>query len=260
MTGVPQCTAALSLRDGGGDLRAHQPMRRRRRAPWRRRTGRAASQGKRGEDATEGEAKKRAGLCVGRCKKIWDKMRIKLWGIVESKYFNRGIMIAILINTISMGIEHHEQPEELTNVLEICNIVFTSMFALEMVLKLTAFGCFCYPAQPLQHLRRHHLCVRSSGSQTGVCRVLRTFRLLRVLKLVRFMPALRRQLVVLMKTMDNVATLLHAPHALHLHIQHPGNAHLWVQIQPEDGTRGTPSRTGRTLTPCCGPSSLCSRS
>lgn len=36
--------------------------------------------------------------------------------------------------------------------------------------------------------------------------MLRTFRLLRVIKLVRFMPALRRQLVVLMKTMDNVAT------------------------------------------------------
>ncbi len=40
----------------------------------------------------------------------------------------------------------------------------------------------------------------------GGLSVLRTFRLLRVLKLVRFLPALRRQLVVLMKTMDNVAT------------------------------------------------------
>lgn len=29
--------------------------------------------------------------------------------IVDSKYFGRGIMIAILINTLSMGIEHHEQ-------------------------------------------------------------------------------------------------------------------------------------------------------
>ena len=36
--------------------------------------------------------------------------------------------------------------------------------------------------------------------------VLRTFRLLRILKLVRFMPALRRQLVVMLKTIDNVAT------------------------------------------------------
>lgn len=44
------------------------------------------------------------------------------------------------------------------------------------------------------------------GQADGGLSVLRTFRLLRVLKLVRFLPALRRQLVVLMKTMDNVAT------------------------------------------------------
>lgn len=47
--------------------------------------------------------------CFGNCKEIWKDMRRKLWGIVESKYFSRGIMIAILINTISMGIEHHNQ-------------------------------------------------------------------------------------------------------------------------------------------------------
>lgn len=40
------------------------------------------------------------------------------------------------------------QPEELTNVLEICNIVFTSMFTLEMILKLTAFGFFEYLRNP----------------------------------------------------------------------------------------------------------------
>ena len=42
----------------------------------------------------------------------------------------------------------------------------------------------------------------------GGLSVLRTFRLLRVLKLVRFLPALRRQLIVLMRTMDNVATFM----------------------------------------------------
>lgn len=40
------------------------------------------------------------------------------------------------------------QPDELTNVLEICNIVFTSMFTLEMILKLTAFGFFEYLRNP----------------------------------------------------------------------------------------------------------------
>uniref|UniRef100_A0ABM5GF31 Voltage-dependent T-type calcium channel subunit alpha-1I isoform X2 n=1 Tax=Pogona vitticeps TaxID=103695 RepID=A0ABM5GF31_9SAUR len=143
------------------------------------------------------------------CSDMWQEVRVKLRGIVESKYFNRGIMIAILVNTISMGIEHHEQPEELTNILEICNVVFTSMFALEMILKLAAFGLFDYLRNPYNIFDSIIVIIsiwEIVGQADGGLSVLRTFRLLRVLKLVRFMPALRRQLVVLMKTMDNVAT------------------------------------------------------
>ncbi|XP_077940043.1 voltage-dependent T-type calcium channel subunit alpha-1I isoform X4 [Gasterosteus aculeatus] len=160
------------------------------------------------EERGDGE-KKRKRTCFGHCKDIWNDMRRKLWGIVESKYFSRGIMIAILINTISMGIEHHNQPEELTNVLEICNIVFTSMFTLEMILKLTAFGFFEYLRNPYNIFDGIIVIISVCeiiGQADGGLSVLRTFRLLRVIKLVRFMPALRRQLVVLMKTMDNVAT------------------------------------------------------
>ncbi|XP_013909725.1 PREDICTED: voltage-dependent T-type calcium channel subunit alpha-1I [Thamnophis sirtalis] len=143
------------------------------------------------------------------CNDMWQEVRVKLRGIVDSKYFNRGIMIAILVNTISMGIEHHEQPEELTNILEICNVVFTSMFALEMILKLAAFGLFDYLRNPYNIFDSIIVIIsiwEIVGQADGGLSVLRTFRLLRVLKLVRFMPALRRQLVVLMKTMDNVAT------------------------------------------------------
>ncbi|NWR76042.1 CAC1I protein, partial [Centropus unirufus] len=143
------------------------------------------------------------------CSEMWCEVRVKLRGIVDSKYFNRGIMIAILVNTISMGIEHHEQPEELTNILEISNVVFTSMFALEMILKLAAFGLFDYLRNPYNIFDSIIVIIsiwEIIGQADGGLSVLRTFRLLRVLKLVRFMPALRRQLVVLMKTMDNVAT------------------------------------------------------
>ncbi|XP_059387032.1 voltage-dependent T-type calcium channel subunit alpha-1G-like isoform X1 [Carassius carassius] len=129
--------------------------------------------------------------------------------IVDSKYFGRGIMIAILINTLSMGIEFHEQPDELTNALEISNIVFTSLFALEMLLKLLVYGPFGYIKNPYNIFDGIIVVIsvwEIVGQQGGGLSVLRTFRLMRVLKLVRFMPALQRQLVVLMKTMDNVAT------------------------------------------------------
>ncbi|XP_075889957.1 voltage-dependent T-type calcium channel subunit alpha-1G isoform X3 [Nelusetta ayraudi] len=129
--------------------------------------------------------------------------------IVDSKYFGRGIMIAILINTLSMGIEYHEQPDELTNALEISNIVFTSLFSLEMLLKVLVYGPFGYIKNPYNIFDGVIVVIsvwEIVGQQGGGLSVLRTFRLMRVLKLVRFMPALQRQLVVLMKTMDNVAT------------------------------------------------------
>ena len=54
-------------------------------------------------DVQVSEPKKRLWL---RC---WAGLQTKLDLIVGSRYFSRGIMIAILINTLSMGIEYHEQ-------------------------------------------------------------------------------------------------------------------------------------------------------
>ncbi|XP_069779389.1 voltage-dependent T-type calcium channel subunit alpha-1G [Narcine bancroftii] len=144
-----------------------------------------------------------------KCWTFWNMVCNTCRKIVDSKYFGRGIMIAILINTLSMGIEYHEQPEELTNALEISNMVFTSLFALEMVLKILVYGPFGYIKNPYNIFDGIIVVIsvwEIVGQQGGGLSVLRTFRLMRVLKLVRFMPALQRQLVVLMKTMDNVAT------------------------------------------------------
>lgn len=66
--------------------------------------------------------------------------------LVEHKYFQQGILLAILINTLSMGIEHHKQPDILTTIVETSNIVFSAIFAVEMLLKVIAEGPFGYMA------------------------------------------------------------------------------------------------------------------
>ncbi|KAJ8871530.1 hypothetical protein PR048_027852, partial [Dryococelus australis] len=174
-------------------------------------------------------------------------------------------------------------PEELTIIVEISNIVFSAIFAVEMVLKIIAEGPFGYVANGFNvfdgvivvlsecgadcgddcntdcgtgcgddcgddrgadcycgakftakcgecSAECSGACVllRARGDSEGGCccgrsviemcqtylgegegssglSVLRTFRLLRILKLVRFMPNLRRQLFVMLRTMDNVA-------------------------------------------------------
>lgn len=70
----------------------------------------------------------------------------KVKKMVEHKYFQQGILFAILINTLSMGIEYHDQPPELTVIVETSNIVFSAIFAVEMLLKIVAEGPFRYVA------------------------------------------------------------------------------------------------------------------
>ena len=45
-----------------------------------------------------------------------------------------------------MGIEYHSQPEWLTKTVEISNLAFSMIFAVEMILKLMALGFFQYIA------------------------------------------------------------------------------------------------------------------
>ncbi|RXG68903.1 Sodium channel protein type 4 subunit alpha A, partial [Armadillidium vulgare] len=79
-----------------------------------------------------------------RIKRAFTWMRSWVKKLVEHRYFNRGILIAILINTLSMGVEYHDQPEELTHFVEVSNTIFSGLFALEMFLKVVAEGPFGY--------------------------------------------------------------------------------------------------------------------
>uniref|UniRef100_A0AAF5DMJ9 Voltage-dependent T-type calcium channel subunit alpha n=1 Tax=Strongyloides stercoralis TaxID=6248 RepID=A0AAF5DMJ9_STRER len=126
---------------------------------------------------------------------------------VVCDHFTRGILVAILLNTLLMGVEYHQQPEWLTTILEYSNYFFTGLFAFEMLLKIIADGLFGYLADGFNLfdggiVALSVLEIFQEGK--GGLSVLRTFRLLRILKLVRFMPALRYQLVVMLRTMDNV--------------------------------------------------------
>lgn len=64
----------------------------------------SSEQSKRNQDLDEKESGNENCVCMS-----VHYARVVLRRIVDSKYFNRGIMIAILINTLSMGVEYHEQ-------------------------------------------------------------------------------------------------------------------------------------------------------
>ena len=60
----------------------------------------------------------------------WTKFRRHLEAFVDHNGFQRFILFCILINTFSMGIEYHKQPDLLTRTVEISNLAFSIIFAI----------------------------------------------------------------------------------------------------------------------------------
>ncbi|XP_043997145.1 voltage-dependent T-type calcium channel subunit alpha-1H-like [Gambusia affinis] len=143
---------------------------------------------------------------VGRC---WLPIRRKLETVVTGNFFNRFITVAILLNILTMAIEHHNQPELMTMALQMSNYVFTAVFAVEMVLKLMALGSdyFTDWSNNFDCLIVIISLWELQADTDSRLSVLRAFRALRFGRLVHFLPYLYRQLMVLKRTIEEAAML-----------------------------------------------------
>uniref|UniRef100_A0A672VFT5 Voltage-dependent N-type calcium channel subunit alpha n=1 Tax=Strigops habroptila TaxID=2489341 RepID=A0A672VFT5_STRHB len=68
----------------------------------------------------------------------------KMWKFVVSPPFEYFIMVMIALNTIVLMMKFYDAPEAYEEMLKCLNIVFTSMFSMECVLKIIAFDVLNY--------------------------------------------------------------------------------------------------------------------
>ena len=67
--------------------------------------------------------------------------------LIESDKFVGFITTLILLNSLTLATEHYEQADWLTQTQDIANIVFTVLFALEMILSMIGLGIKGYFSQ-----------------------------------------------------------------------------------------------------------------
>ena len=67
------------------------------------------------------------------------RFQYKVWWMVTSQPFEYIIFTLIITNTFTLGMKFYGQPEIYTQALDVLNMIFTTVFALEFVLKLAAF-------------------------------------------------------------------------------------------------------------------------
>ncbi|KAF8789752.1 Voltage-dependent calcium channel type D like protein [Argiope bruennichi] len=67
------------------------------------------------------------------------RIQYKIWWFVTSQYFEYTIFVLIMVNTLTLAMKFYGQPKSYTKALDILNIIFTTVFACEFLLKLMAF-------------------------------------------------------------------------------------------------------------------------
>ncbi|TKC49945.1 hypothetical protein EI555_020368, partial [Monodon monoceros] len=130
---------------------------------------------------------------IWNCSPYWIKFKRLIYFIVMDPFVDLAITICIVLNTLFMAMEHHPMTDEFKNVLTVGNLVFTGIFAAEMVLKLIAMDPYEYFQvgwNIFDSLIVTLSLVELFLADVEGLSVLRSFRLLRVFKLAKSWPTL----------------------------------------------------------------------
>uniref|UniRef100_A0A8C6T902 Voltage-dependent L-type calcium channel subunit alpha n=1 Tax=Neogobius melanostomus TaxID=47308 RepID=A0A8C6T902_9GOBI len=108
-------------------------------------------------------------------------VQYKFWAIINSTVFEYVMFVLILLNTVTLAVQHYEQSKTFSYIMDILNMVFTGLFTVEMLLKLIHYN-------PNYTTHVVDIVVTEFSSSEDSSRVSITFfRLFRVMRLVKLL-------------------------------------------------------------------------
>jgi voltage-dependent calcium channel N type alpha-1B len=116
-----------------------------------------------------------------------------------------------LINTLFLASDHYDPPLWLVKLSNIANLFFTIVFLIEMIMKITGFGCRKYLSDGFNifdafivSMSYVELIIPGNSSSLSV---LRTFRLLRIFKIIKSWQSLRILLSTVLDSLTAITNL-----------------------------------------------------
>nr|CAB3265896.1 sodium channel protein 1 brain-like [Phallusia mammillata] len=149
-----------------------------------------------------------------------NRVQLQVFHLVTNSRFELGVFVLIVLNMITLSMEHYQMNDIWRDSLRICDITFTSLFALEATLKL--IGMRYYYFRDVFNVFDFLVVVVSITGfilenliafivSPTLLRVVRVFRVFRVLRVVRAARGIRRLILTLMISIPalfNIAVLL----------------------------------------------------
>eukprot|EP00108_Taenia_solium_P000833 TsM_000442900 transcript=TsM_000442900 gene=TsM_000442900 len=109
-----------------------------------------------------------------------ERFQYRIWWFVTSQPFEYCIFIFILINTICLGMKFEGQPPVYADALDYLNMIFTGVFTVEFILKLTALG-FKAIVGSFVDIVLSHIAENSKFISINFFRLFRVMRLVKLL-------------------------------------------------------------------------------
>jgi len=139
--------------------------------------------------------------------------RAKIFNLVEAKWFSDFIFSVIILNVIFMAFTHHRQSEFFTTMLETANYIFTGIFVVEAILKITGLG-WSYFKDNWNRFDISLVCISvvtlfvDASGPLSMLRIFRVFRIVRLIRKLKGLSSLLTTLILSMPSIANVGSLI----------------------------------------------------
>ena len=139
---------------------------------------------------------------------LWKRVRFVLRLHVKSDFFDSLMTFAVVLNTVTLSLDQHNQPKELKEQIEEYNTVFTYLFIYEMGTKILALGVQKYLADKMNWLDGgvvllsifeiiYQKMQEGQGVSLSAFKTMRLFRTFRVFRIARLLRALESMQMIL---------------------------------------------------------------
>ncbi|GAA6232848.1 sodium channel protein type 4 subunit alpha B-like [Lates japonicus] len=125
------------------------------------------------------------------CCGCWRWLKQRLYTLVTHPFFDFGVVVCLILNTIFLAMEHYPMTVDFEELLSIMSLVFTAIFTAEMLLRIMAmdpYGYFQVSWNVFDSVIVIISLLELAFADIEGLPVLRCFHLMRVLRLARWWP------------------------------------------------------------------------
>lgn len=143
---------------------------------------------------------------------VAEDWRLYMYNMVVNVWFERMVIFTILANAVTMCLRYKGQPDSMTQAVYMLNLIFTVVYLVEAVMKITAFGWWPYIADKWNLfdfivLLFGIIGLFFTGNSVSAATAFRVLRFMRLFKVITHLKGLRQLITTIALSIPALANV-----------------------------------------------------